>query len=82
MSYHDLEVFKNQLFAEIKAMSYRDRFETAIDGSSEILWSKGPCYSIIPFELEMSGVAPSVTTSKEPSAKKMRKNSICATVKF
>jgi hypothetical protein len=70
VSYQDLEVFKNQLFAEMKDMSYRDRFETAIDGSSEILWSKGPSYSIIPFELEMSGVAPSVTTSKEPSAKK------------
>lgn len=70
MSYHDLEVLKNQLFAEMKNISYLDRFASANGGSSEILWSRGPSYSIIPFELEMSGVAPSITMSKEPSAKK------------
>lgn len=70
MSDQNLEAFKNQLLAEMKNMSFHDHEASASDGVSEIFWSIGPSYSIVPLELEMCGLVPSRITAKEPSVKR------------
>lgn len=67
MNYKNLEEFKDEAFAEMEKLSFDD---WSAPQAEEISWSKGPSYSLIPFELQMSDVSPAGIGLKEPSNKK------------
>ncbi|MGF6110219.1 hypothetical protein [Pseudomonas frederiksbergensis] len=69
MSYSDLQSLKDEVLAKLNDQDFCARFVEDVD-YDEVFYSKGPCFTIIPLELEMSGVTPSEITQKEPSNKK------------
>lgn len=69
MSYSDLQSLKDEVLAKLNDQDFCARFIDDVD-YDEVFYSKGPCFTIIPLELEMSGVTPSEIIQKEPSNKK------------
>lgn len=69
MSYSDLRSLKDEILAKLNDQDFCARFVGDVD-YDEVFYSKGPCFTIIPLELEMSGVTPSEIIQKEPSNKK------------
>lgn len=67
MNYKDLEEFKDEAFSEMEKLSFDHWSARQVD---EILWSKGPSYSLVPLELQLAGVSPAGVGQKEPSNKK------------
>jgi len=69
MNYSDLLVLKDEALTKISDETFCAKF---VDDAAygEIFFSKGPCYTIIPLELEMAGVTPSRILDKEPASKK------------
>ncbi|SEQ23817.1 hypothetical protein SAMN03159444_01291 [Pseudomonas sp. NFACC02] len=67
MNYKNLEGFKDEALAEMDELSFDD---WSAPQAAEILWSKGPSYSLVPFELQMSDVSPAGVGLKEPNDKK------------
>ncbi|WDY60292.1 hypothetical protein [Pseudomonas sp. PSKL.D1] len=70
MTIESLERFKEEITGKLRDSSFTSTFLACETDFTSIAWSKGPAFNLIPFELEMSGVAPCKLTSKEPLAKK------------
>jgi hypothetical protein len=69
MNYSDLVVLKDDALAKISDENFCAKFFDEF-APGEVFFSKGASYTIIPLELEMSGVAPSKGFDKEPASKK------------
>lgn len=69
MSTSELESLKNEVVAMLNDISVCNSFESN-PVHDRIFFSKGPCFTILPLELEMSGVTPSKIIDKEPANKK------------
>lgn len=69
MSVSDLESLKDEAVAMLNDNDVLRFFEND-SGYDHIFFSKGPCFTLLPLELEMSGVTPSKVTDKEPVSKK------------
>lgn len=69
MSISELESLKDEVVAMLNDISACNYFESD-PVHDRIFFSKGPCFTILPLELEMSGVTPSKIIDKEPANKK------------
>jgi hypothetical protein len=65
-----LEDLKDEAIKMLADASFLSTFTTHDESIDRELWSKGAAYSIVPFELEMSGVTPSKMSQKVPVNKK------------
>lgn len=70
MNLNALEEFKNRVIIEMEKLSFDDWSTPRAEVGQEILWSKGPSYSIVPFELQMSDINPARAELSEPKNKK------------
>jgi len=69
MSVSELESLKDEVVAMLNDISVCNYFESD-PVHDRIFFSKGPCFTILPLELEMSGVTPSKIIDEEPANKK------------
>ncbi|MDU8429710.1 hypothetical protein RYA99_13990 [Pseudomonas syringae pv. actinidifoliorum] len=70
MNHYDLVNFKNSISKKMADASFLKSFLFFNQQDHTIYWSKGPACSIMPLELEMSGVIPARLLSQEPKNKK------------
>ncbi|MBH2079844.1 MAG: hypothetical protein I8H93_27950 [Pseudomonadales bacterium] len=69
MSVFELESLKDEVVAMLNDINVCNYFEND-PVHDRVFFSKGPCFTILPLELEMSGVTPSKIIDKEPANKK------------
>ncbi|NWB90327.1 hypothetical protein [Pseudomonas agarici] len=65
----DLKDLKNELLQKIQDEDFLIGFMDELQ-PDQVLWASGPSFTIVPLELEMSGVKPAKTSSNEPKNKK------------
>lgn len=65
-----LKLLKDEALRKMEDTSFLSVFEKDYVECTRVLWSKGPAISIVPYELELTGVAPSKMVYKEPLSKK------------
>ncbi|MDU8600056.1 hypothetical protein CCL14_26170 [Pseudomonas syringae] len=70
MSHEDLIAFKNLTLEKLENDDFRKAFLFNTNLDYKVSWSKGPACSIIPLDLEMSGVKPVEFLAQEPKNKK------------
>ncbi|KPX39697.1 hypothetical protein RA263_27320 [Pseudomonas syringae pv. tagetis] len=70
MSHDDLIAFKNLTLEHLENNDFQKAFSFNTNLDYKVSWSKGPACSIIPLDLEMSGVKPAEFLAHEPKNKK------------
>lgn len=70
MAIDNLKYFRDAISKKFEDHAFISCFTKARAEVTSVAWSKGPSESLIPYELEMSGVTPCKIAAKEPASKK------------
>ncbi|MEE3915416.1 hypothetical protein V2I80_20620 [Pseudomonas viridiflava] len=69
MANQDLKKLIEDAVVKIQDVGFIETFNEKLEGN-KIIWTKGPCFSIIPLELQLSGLTPAKPLNGEPKNKK------------